>query len=473
MPLRGCVCPDVRIFFATNRLWDPDGNTFGDAHSYEEFTYGECLVRGIEVTAITPYSSSEVACNNVSRYKLVFVFLHGFNNTFKTSAVRLAAFAQQMGVVTRTTNEIAFVLISWPSKGKATAYWDDEALSRKSSPLIGDLLRRMQTRAPGRIHIIAHSLGVRTLWRAMKFLPRPATEDKRFGHIFWIAGDMGRIKFCHDFDRSYCIQDKCRTSTSYYCHQDGALTWSWANSMFIKRLGHSCSLLKARYLNDQVHYSIKVDSEIALEGDPMYAHTYFTAKPMVEDIFKRAINDETPSRRGLRPRTGRGWALQPPICADCDNIVPLFKLFNTTTKTPMVVASIKELKVATKKLHHRYAGVACRLGHKARAPFDLPLYDIYYRKDDVHTYTTNEQERAELLSIPGMSDKGPVGFLCRKPVACEKARLVPILRIKFKSGGTVHVIVDSTQAGVSHSMLADKMDGCTTTSIIGYAVPPY
>jgi len=205
---------------------------------------------------------------------------------------------------------------------------------------------------PGQVHIIAHSLGVRLFWQALKSFPSPVQEN-RLGHIFWVAGDLSRKRFCDKFD-SLQVQLRCQTSTSYYCHSDGALAWSRIRALCDKRLGQGASRLQKNLYN-ALHTSIKVSctiackilnpsiigadyfglvnaAEIALEGDPMFSHTYFSSLPLVRDIFQTVVNAFGPADRELQSRIpGVSWALLSP--ATCESfITPLFKLVDIQNK---------------------------------------------------------------------------------------------------------------------------------------------
>lgn len=84
----------------------------------------------------------------------VFVFVHGFNNTFEEAAKRTAQLCYDLqfkGVP---------LFYSWPSQGEPLLYTHDWNVVKSSTPYLTDFLRDVAT-TPGvkKVHIIAHSMG--------------------------------------------------------------------------------------------------------------------------------------------------------------------------------------------------------------------------------------------------------------------------------------------------------------------------
>lgn len=125
----------------------------------------------------------------------VVVFIHGYANTFDQTAqvaANLGATLQIPGVM---------VFFSWPSRG-----WQDPlnylsdltAVENTEEELAGFLARLSRVAGPGRVHIIAHSLGAHGLLRALHSAAARAQilePALRFGQIILAAPDMDERLF--------------------------------------------------------------------------------------------------------------------------------------------------------------------------------------------------------------------------------------------------------------------------------------
>jgi len=112
-----------------------------------------------EVRPLSPdaYFSSIRQKVAASRRREVFVFIHGFNNTFKEAALRAAELTFDLGF------DGAPILFSWPAKGGVTgvaAYRDDRRRARESAVYLRIFLNLLATRTGAdEIHVIVHSMG--------------------------------------------------------------------------------------------------------------------------------------------------------------------------------------------------------------------------------------------------------------------------------------------------------------------------
>lgn len=129
-----------------------------------------------------------------SREKVVLVFIHGYNNSFKDAAIRTA----QLWADLNLKGVPAF--FSWPSRGKVAAYTADEATIDYSEKYLEEFLVRLREEVGQAqpIHVIAHSMGNRALLRVATKL-----KDKlRFGQIILAAPDVDADLF-HDMADAY------------------------------------------------------------------------------------------------------------------------------------------------------------------------------------------------------------------------------------------------------------------------------
>jgi len=122
----------------------------------------------------------------------VLVFIHGFNTSFDDATQRAA----QLGFDLKVPGITAFY--SWPSRGDLTAYFTDQSTIEASEEYLAQFLVKMAGLAePGRVHIIAHSMGNRGLLRAMHRATSQAAlrAGTRFGQIFLAAPDVDIAMF--------------------------------------------------------------------------------------------------------------------------------------------------------------------------------------------------------------------------------------------------------------------------------------
>jgi pimeloyl-ACP methyl ester carboxylesterase len=95
--------------------------------------------------------------------KDLFIFVHGFNNTFEDAARRAAQMAYDLDF------DGTPILYSWPSQGSATAYAVDEAAVGISGRKMADFLETVVAQSGAeRVHLLAHSMGNRALIEALQ-----------------------------------------------------------------------------------------------------------------------------------------------------------------------------------------------------------------------------------------------------------------------------------------------------------------
>jgi esterase/lipase superfamily enzyme len=152
----------------------------------------------------------------------VLVFIHGFNTTFDDAARRAA----QLGHDLKVPGVTAF--FSWPSQGSTSAYLTDQSAMEASEGLLADFLVKVSTLAdPGRVHLIAHSMGNRGLLRAMHRATTQAAlrSGTRFGQIFLAAPDVD----VHLFRQLASIYPQVSERTTLYVADEdkafSALAW--------------------------------------------------------------------------------------------------------------------------------------------------------------------------------------------------------------------------------------------------------
>jgi esterase/lipase superfamily enzyme len=122
----------------------------------------------------------------------VLVYIHGFNTSFDAATLRAA----QLGFDLRVPGITA--LYSWPSRGSVGGYLTDLSSIEASEDLLAEFLVTMTRLAdPGKVHIVAHSMGNRGLLRALHRATTQAALQRgmRFGRIFLAAPDVDEKLF--------------------------------------------------------------------------------------------------------------------------------------------------------------------------------------------------------------------------------------------------------------------------------------
>ncbi|MEM8804893.1 MAG: alpha/beta hydrolase [Cyanobacteria bacterium P01_G01_bin.38] len=152
--------------------------------------------------------------------RMALIFIHGFNVSFESAALRAA----QIGFDLQMPGMTAFY--SWPSKGNLTGYTADEASIQASEPYIAQFLTQFVTQSGAeKVHIIAHSMGNRGLLRSIQRIMHQAKGQSgvSFGQIFLAAPDEDPDVF-RDLAKVY--QTVAERTTLYISAKDKALTTS-------------------------------------------------------------------------------------------------------------------------------------------------------------------------------------------------------------------------------------------------------
>jgi esterase/lipase superfamily enzyme len=153
--------------------------------------------------------------------KDVFIFVHGYNNSFEDTARRTAQLAYDLDF------DGTPIMYSWPSQASLTAYAADEGMIEVSGQRMSEFLGTVAVQSGAeRIHVIAHSMGNRVLLAALKgYLPAHAADrrPRPFGQIVFTAPDVDRDVFVTAFQSLRAAADRL---TLYASDSDIALRFS-------------------------------------------------------------------------------------------------------------------------------------------------------------------------------------------------------------------------------------------------------
>jgi pimeloyl-ACP methyl ester carboxylesterase len=150
--------------------------------------------------------------------KDVFVFVHGFNQTFEDAARRTAQLAYDLDF------DGTPMMYSWPSQGHLYSYFTDQEVIEPTGPRLAEFLD-IVTSASGaeRVHLVAHSMGNRVMIAALEIYlkahPRKA-DRAAFGQLVFTAPDVDRKDFVAAFASLRGIAER---TTLYASDSDLAL----------------------------------------------------------------------------------------------------------------------------------------------------------------------------------------------------------------------------------------------------------
>ncbi|HTP39902.1 MAG TPA: alpha/beta hydrolase [Steroidobacteraceae bacterium] len=203
----------------------------------------------------------------------VFIFVHGYNNTFEDAARRAAQLAYDLNF------DGTPIVYSWPSQASATAYTVDEGVAPISGIKLAEFLNTVVTQSgAARVHLIAHSMGNRVLIEALQsFLARRGPDQRQhvFGQIVFTAPDVDRDYFEAAFDE---LQGVAERLTLYASDSDYALRTSQIVHGAPRAGSAGASIIRLKGLDT-----------IDMSGVPADAlgHSYFAANGgAIYDLFR-------------------------------------------------------------------------------------------------------------------------------------------------------------------------------------------
>jgi esterase/lipase superfamily enzyme len=249
--------------------------------------------------------------------KEVFLYVHGYNNTFDFAALRMAQLWHFLG------RQGVPVLYSWPAghPGMLRGY----AYDRESGDFTAFHLRQLLegiAACPGveKLHIVAHSRGTDILMTALREINleyvgagRSIRRELRLGNVILAAADLGwdvslqRIAA----DRLHVLPERF---TVYLSHEDKALglvNWLLGS---VRRLGDltvgDLTRKEQRQLQEMGDFNL---IDVRSESD-FLGHGYFISDPAVlSDLILVLLYDRDPgvdNGRPLTPTEGGFWLLE-------------------------------------------------------------------------------------------------------------------------------------------------------------------
>ena len=210
-----------------------------------------------------------------------FIFIHGYNNSFESSALRTAQLFYDLkfkGIP---------IMYSWPSTGKAIGYFKDGNNIEKSTALFETfILDIVKSNPEKKLNLIAHSMGNRLLVETINSIQKKHPNIK-FENIIMAAPDVGRTNFDNNYDEQII---KSANQVNLYCSKkDKALNLSKILN-FERRLG----LVDSKtYVNKPLQ---TIDVTEAGKCKDMLAHTCFAESEKIINDINSLLNGEEVKR---------------------------------------------------------------------------------------------------------------------------------------------------------------------------------
>ena len=261
------------------------------------------------LNAVTPIDSRDGFFERVSgvvagtQRKEVFVFVHGYNNTFEGSAIRTAQLAVDMNL------DGAPILYAWPSGANMFSYASDGRVTADPAEIesLAAFLEDVAARTGATtVNLVAHSMGNRLLTRALDVVAGRNAEPL-FNEVVLAAPDVGVDEFETLWPR---IVPTGERFTLYASQKDRALQASeLINHM--RRVGDARSVVVRDGLQT-------VDTTAASGG--LLGHDDFAGSALAD--FRAVMwLSLAPDRRCVlqtaqTPEGGRYWAFSETACPE-------------------------------------------------------------------------------------------------------------------------------------------------------------
>jgi len=245
-----------------------------------------------------------------ARSRDVFLFVHGFNNTFEDSARRAAQLVYDMDF------DGTPLLYSWPSKGSPMAYAADENSVNDSGLILAEFLQTIISESGAkRVHVLAHSMGSRALIEGVRtYLATRAPENRKhiFGQMMFAAPDVDRSYFLHAVQP---LEAAAERVTLYASDNDYALRGSQLFHEGTRAGTAGATIIRLSGLDTIDMSSVPSD---------LLGHSYFAANSgAIFDLFRLLWRgDPPPQRCGMSSRGSNDplsvWVFNASACNGLD-----------------------------------------------------------------------------------------------------------------------------------------------------------
>jgi esterase/lipase superfamily enzyme len=338
----GEAMADIRVFFATNRNYQPENKlvVFGkhfnpDGVAALRFGYADYKVgkSGPSLEGVTVYEDkkgpedSKPGSQNLlsDLHKAMageksdtLVFIHGFNVAFLDALHAAARIADEVKLDGRTLNLVVF---SWPSDGEKVpwmSYYSDREDGRASGPALARAYLMLQEfvaklgeeeHCQRCLHLLAHSMGAYVLRNGLQAIlaKDPNKLTRLFDQILLAAPDEDDDTFETD-QKLRLLPRMGRRVTVYFNRNDRALIISDKTKSNPDRLGSD-----GPRLIDLIPKKVTlVDCRnVATSADRVVGHSYYiNSRAMAADMSATLLDvdsEEIPNREYIANK--RVWRI--------------------------------------------------------------------------------------------------------------------------------------------------------------------
>ncbi|WPU97820.1 alpha/beta hydrolase [Mucilaginibacter sp. cycad4] len=231
-----------------------------------------------KITLLTDQDFNRMLGNSKSGED-AFIFVHGYNNSFKDAALRTAQLAFDIHL------PITPIMFSWSSNAKPAAYANDEDRVQLAVPAFIDFLKRVAKNGHfNRLHLIAHSMGNRLISLAMLQIENDKT-DLKIDQVIMAAPDIYASLF--QLNLAQALTKKASHVTIYTAKNDLALmlSKSFHNDLRLGEIGKPPPMLEFRNIDIIDAVNQKLD---------FLGHDRFARSPVIiedmDNIFKYRMN---------------------------------------------------------------------------------------------------------------------------------------------------------------------------------------
>ncbi|MEE9337742.1 MAG: alpha/beta hydrolase [Methylococcaceae bacterium] len=226
----------------------------GNVRSESSISYGRVKVKipflkkvgGVDGMLLTNLDENNISWESfISKITSndLLIFIHGFNTSFITAAIRCA----QLSHDTNFKGEAVFY--SWPSYEGLTpaSYPRDKQRAKENFQLFANFLQKIANNTDKKIHIVAHSMGTNILMNSLAILDQRIQKNdtilkerrnkaKLFSQIIFAAPDIAKSEFFVNFNK-HNFSKMADGFTLYSTDNDAVLDAAQVANYFIEGTG--------------------------------------------------------------------------------------------------------------------------------------------------------------------------------------------------------------------------------------------
>ena len=233
--------------------------------------------------------------------KPLIIWVHGYRLSFPVSTAYCAEIARDLDI---DANVVTF---DWASSESVLAYTRDVQQVPQSTQHLVSLLETINNEVkPGKIIIIAHSLGCRLACLALqKLYENPSTRNLKLDHVVFLAPNVDREEFNQNFKSG--LQALVKRLTIYVASDDnvlllGKLLYNVDSIGLPEQFSPDTNLDEIQtflYYEKQLPGKIDLVDVSFSKKDFLRKHRLFLERPVMEDLFWLIHDDYPAAKRHL------------------------------------------------------------------------------------------------------------------------------------------------------------------------------